>query len=82
MNGKRRCENNESVNIVKAEFRKTEDHVMPDNFEPGYSLKDMLRRGLQELNPQAEALQLEKEGGKELFTSNHKSISRCFPYPP
>ena len=62
MNGRRRRENNEYVNIVKVELRKTEDPVMPDNFEPEHSLKDMLRRGLQELNPQAVALQLEKGG--------------------
>ena len=60
MDGKRRRENNEYVNIVIVELRKTEDPVMPDNFEPGHSLKDMLRRRFQELNPQAVALQLEK----------------------
>ena len=71
---------------MKVELRKTEDPVMPDNFESGHSLKDMLRRGLQELNPQAVALQLENggggRGGKELLTSNHKSIRICFPYSP
>lgn len=72
---------------MKVELRKTEDPVMPDNFESGHSLKDMLRRGLQELNPQAVALQLENGGGgerrgKELLTSNHKSIRICFPYSP
>ena len=81
MNGKRRRENNEYVNIVIVELRKTEDPVMPDNIEPGHSLKDMLRRRLQELNPQAVAQQLEKRG-KELLTSNHKSIRICFPYSP
>ena len=67
MNGRRRRENNEYVNIVKVELRKTEDPVMPDNFEPGHSLKNMFRGGLQELNPQAVALQLENvgEGGGE-----------------
>ena len=50
MNGKRRCENNKYVKIVKAEFRKTEDPVRPVNFEPGHSsfdtsvMKDMLRK--------------------------------------
>ena len=48
---------------MKVELRKTEDPVMPDNFESGHSLKDMLRRGLQELNPQAVALQLENGRG-------------------
>ena len=48
---------------MKVELRKTENPVMSDNFEPGHSLKDMLRRGLQELNPQAVALQLENGGG-------------------
>ena len=65
MNGWRRRENNEYVNIVKVELRKTENPVMSDNFEPGHSLKDMLRRGLQELNPQAVTLQLENGGGGE-----------------
>ena len=68
---------------MKVELRKTENPVMSDNFEPGHSLKDMLRRGLQELNPQAVTLQLENGGGgKELLTSNHKSIRICFPYSP
>ena len=43
MNGKRLCENTEYVNIVKAEFRKTEDPVMPDrpdNFKPGHTSFD------------------------------------------
>ena len=52
-----------TTSMLKAELRKTDDPVMPDNFEPGHSLKDMLRRGLQELNPQTVALQLEKGGG-------------------
>ena len=64
MNGWRRRENDKYVNNVKVELRKTEDPVMPDNFESGHSLKDMLRRGLQELNPQAVALQLENGGGE------------------
>ena len=67
---KRRCGNNEyaipfqDLKIVKAEFGKTEkDPVKPVNFEPGHSsfdasvMKGMLRRGLQEVFPQAVALQ-------------------------
>ena len=52
------------MKIVKAEFGKAEkDPVKPLNFEPGHSsfdasaLKEMLRRGLQEVYPQAVALQ-------------------------
>ena len=67
---KRRCGNNEyaipfqDLKIVKAEFGKTEkDPVKPVNCEPGHSsfdasvMKGMLRRGLQEVFPQAVALQ-------------------------
>lgn len=67
---KRRCGNNEYaipfqyLKIVKAEFGKTEKNpVKPVNFEPGHSsfdasvMKDMLRIGLQEVYPQAVALQ-------------------------
>ena len=67
---KRRCGNNDyaipfrDLKIVKAEFGKTEkDPVKPVNFEPGHSsfdasiMKNMLRRGLQEVFPQAVALQ-------------------------
>ena len=81
---KKTFENNEYVKIVKAEFRKTEDPVRPVNFEPGHSsfdtsvMKNMLRRGLQEVHPQAVALQL--EGEKELLTSKHKSVRIRFPY--
>ena len=65
MNGKRRHENNEYANIVKAELRKSEDPVMPDNFEPGHSLKDMLRRGLQELTGESPSCgsTIREEGG-------------------
>ena len=54
----------QDLKIVKAEFGKTEkDPVKPVNFEPGHSsfdasvMKGMLRRGLQEVFPQAVALQ-------------------------
>ena len=54
---KKTFENNKYIKIIKAEFRKTEDPVRPVNFEPGHSsfdtsvMKDMLRRGLQEVYP-------------------------------
>lgn len=67
---KRRCGNNEyaipfqDLKIVKAEFGKTKkDPLKPVNFEPGHSsfdasiMKDMLRRGLQEVLLQAVGLQ-------------------------
>ena len=80
MNRKRRCGNKEyaipfqDLKIVKAKFRKTEkDPVKPVNFEPGHSsfdasvMKNMLRSGLQEVYPQAVALQLEKGEGIAYF---------------
>ena len=83
---KKTFENNEYVKIVKAEFRKTEDPVRPVNFEPGHSsfdtsvMKDMLRRGLQEVHPQLISCDSTIRGGEELFTSNHKSVRILFPY--
>ena len=93
MNGKRRCENNEYVNIVKAEFRKTEDPVMPDrpdNFEPGHTSFDTSvnyeghaqKRTSGIESPSCGSTIREGGGGEELLTSNHKSIRICFPYSP
>ena len=87
---KRRSGNNEyaipfrDLKIVKAEFGKTEkDPVKPVNFEPGHSsfdasiMKDMLRRGLQEVFPQAVALQFlpRPREPKMLKLSNRQIVS-------
>ena len=58
------CYSFKDLKIVKAEFGKTEkDPVKPDNFEPVHSsfdassIKEKLRRGLQEVHPHSGALQ-------------------------
>ena len=88
---KRRCGNNEyaipfrDFKIVKAEFRKAEkDPLKLVNFEPRHSsfdasiMKDMLRRGLQEVFPQAVGLQflprprepkMQKLSNRQIFSS-------------
>ena len=97
---KRRCGNNEyaipfqDLKIVKAEFGKTEkEPVKPVNFEPGHSsfdagiMKDMLRTGLQEVFPQAVALQfLPRPREPEIPESLHLNITKALqggssPFP-